>query len=517
MSSAAIHPSDANQDVYILEHGDPRLTNADLVPNPIEKRNWTWWNFTALWMGMVHNLFGFTVIGGMMVAGLSAGQALLAVGLASLIILAFLGLTGRIGARFGIPYPVWARSAYGVFGANVPAVIRGLVAIMWFGVQNYLGATVVNALLISASGAWRSLGQNNLLGQKVTFWIALLLFWSINFLVINHGMDTIRRFESWAGPMVLIVMVGLVIWALKQAHGIGPIFSSPSKYKTTSSFLGEGLVPAVALFISASWATMILNYPDLTRFARSNRDQVIGTFIGLPVATVLYYGMSAIVVSGAQVVTHKTLWNLGDVLVVVGNPIVSIVGAILLGIATISVNIPANLVSPAYDMTNLWPRVFTFKRGLIAGILLAFLYMPWHWMENPNTLFSLINNVGAVLGPATGILLADYFIIRARRLDVPDLYRVDGRYQGFHGFNVVSIAVLVVATVPILLGEVWSPFSGLFTYAWFFGVGFAFVLYLVVVTLIRAVSSANRPEFEPAGSEGTEAREIGATQGASLA
>lgn len=180
--------------------GDAHLSNQDLLPVPVGKRNWSWWNYSALWMGMIHNVFGFTVIGGMMATGFSAAQALIVVTVANLIQLLVMALNGRIGSRYGIPFPVWARAAYGVYGANVPALLRGAVAIGWFGVQLYLGSTAVNALLITAVGPWKSLGAIVLFGLGLNLWLSMIIFWSINFLLINHGMDTIRRFENWAGP-----------------------------------------------------------------------------------------------------------------------------------------------------------------------------------------------------------------------------------------------------------------------------------------------------------------------------
>jgi NCS1 family nucleobase:cation symporter-1 len=492
----------------LLEQGNPRLTNKDLVPVPVEERNWTGFNFAALWAGMIYNIFGFTVIGGMMATGLSALQALLAVGLASVIQLVFMSLTGRVGTRLGIPFPVWARTAYGVFGANVPAILRGLTAIGWFGIQNYLAATIINALLGSLIPAWRDLGNTQIFGVGLDLGISLLLFWALSFLVIYHGMETIRRFESWAGPLGLIVTGVVAVWAVVQAGGLGPIFETPSDYETTSAFLIQGLVPATVLFMSASWVTLILNYADFTRFARSNREQTLGTAIGFPVATLLFYGMSAIIVSSVLATTGKTLWNPGDVLVAIGNPYLTFVGAVLLVIATLSTNIPANLVSPAYDLTNLFPRLFTFRRAMVAAIIIGFLYMPWRWMQDPDTLFSLLNNVGTFLGPATGILLADYYVLRKSRVDVPELYRSDGRYSSYRGFNLVGLAVLVITTGPIFAGQFFEPLSWMYTYSWLVGVVASSILYLVFTKGLTALEGRTRPEFEAAGTAGVEKAEV---------
>ncbi len=487
---------------------DPALINADLAPTPVAQRTWTGWSFAALWMGMVHSAFGFSVLGGMIAGGMSAWQALFVVLIANLLQLGLMVLTGRVGARFGIPYAVWARSTFGTFGANIPAMLRGFVAIGWFGVQSYLGATAINALLGTVFDGWRSF-DTVVAGVAANLWVAMIAYWAINFLVIRHGMETVRRFESWAGPMVFVVMVPALIWAIDKAGGLGPVFEESSKYGTTGDFLVHGFLPGVALFVSASWATMVLNLPDLTRFARSNRAQVRGTLIGLPLATIVFYGMAAIIVSGTQAHTGELLWNPADVLVAIDIPAFTIVGAILIAVATMSVNLAANIVSPAYDITNLLPRIFTFKRAASLAIVLGFAYMPWKLMESPDTLFRVLNNVGAVIGPATGIMIADFYLVRRRRLDLGELYRRNGRYWAKGGFNLVSIAVLAIGTVVCLLGQVVDAIDWTYEYAWFVGLGLGFLLQLVAVALVRRARGRLPDEFEPAGTVGVEAAEAG--------
>lgn len=484
--------------------GDVELTNEDLMPVPLEKRTWTSYNFTALWLGMVHNIFGFTVIGSMMATGFSAIQSLTAVFLACLIQLYFLAWTGRVGSRFGIPFPVWARASFGVFGTNIPALLRGITAIAWFGVQNYLGAKVLNALFSQVIPAWAALGGHEFAGMGLNLWVSLLAFWAINFVVIHHGMETIRKFESWAGPLVIVVMLGLVIWALNVGGGLGPVFAMPSKFESSWAFVIFGLAPATALFMNAGFITMILNYPDLSRFAKSNRAQVIGTLVGLPIGTVLYYGMSAIVVSGTLAATGQILWDPGDVLMALDMPIVTVIGALMLTVATVSVNIPANLVSPAYDLVNLFPRRLRFKSAAIICILIAFAYMPWVWMRNPEGIFSLLENMGTFLGPATGIVIAD-FIIRGRRLSVEDLYKKDGIYRYKSGFNPLAIAVLVVATAAVLATKFIPSISHLYVYSWFISVALSYGLYVLGVKYLRSSGSPLAKSYCMAGTEGVEA------------
>jgi NCS1 family nucleobase:cation symporter-1 len=483
---------------------DPALSNGDLAPTPPSQRTWSAWHYAALWMGMVHSAFGFAVLGGMIAGGMSAWQALFVVLIANLVQLGFMVLTGRVGARYGIPYAVWARTTFGTFGANVPAVTRGIVAIGWFGVQSYLGATAINALLVTVFESWRNF-DHVIGGVAANLWVAMILYWAVNFVVIRHGMETVRRFESWAGPAVFVVMVPALIWAVGQMDGLGPVFTESSRYESTGSFLLHGFLPGVALFVSASWATMVLNLPDLTRFARSNRAQVRGTVIGLPLATVVFYLMAAIIVSGTQAATGKLIWNPADVLIAIDIPAFTIVGALLIAVATLSVNVAANLVSPAYDITNLLPRVFTFKRAASLAIVLGFVYMPWKLMEDPDTLFRVLNNVGAIIGPATGIMLADFYVVRKRRIDVGALYRRHDRYWAQGGYNLVSLAVLAVVSGFCLLGQLIDPIAWSYDYAWFVGVGLGFVLHLATVLAIKRRRGELPLEFQPAGDTGTEA------------
>lgn len=485
--------------------GDEVLTNPDLVPTPIEERTWTWWTYSALWMGMVHNVFNFTWIGGLMTAmGMSVGQALSIAIAGNLIQTLLIGLNGRVGARHGIPFAVWSRSAFGVFGANVPAIARGIVAIGWFGVQSFLGATAINVLFELTVPAWKALGASQILGAPTNLMIAMIIYWALNILVITNGMETVRRFENWAGPMVFIVMFFLLIWAVKSAHGIGPVFHTPSKYASTGEFMLKGFLPMVCIYISGSWATMCLNIPDLTRFARSNKEQFWGTMIGLPLATVVYYCMAAVIVSSCVVIFGKALWNPSDILLAVNHPVMSFIGAVLLAIATISVNIPANIVSPAYDLTNLLPKIFTFKKGAIFSIVVGFIYMPWKLMENPAVLYGILNNIGALLGPATGIMIADFFIVRKQLLDVPELFKVNGRYRYKNGFSPVALSVLFISAAICIMGEIFPGVKWLYDYAWFIGFAIAFFSYLIVVKIVSANKGGVPEYWQPIGSFGIE-------------
>lgn len=447
---------------------------------------------------MVGSAFAFAFLGTFIAMGMSATQALSVVLIGAVVQTLLMSLTGRVGARHGIPFAVWARTAFGQKGANFPAVLRGLIAVGWFGVQSYLGATAVNLMVATVVPAWKGLTNPVILGAPTNLFISMVLYWAVSFIALRDGIDTIRRFQQWAGPLVFLVLIPPFIWAIVQAGGLGPIFSGPSTYAGTPDFLIHGLMPGVALFISGSWATMVLNYPDLTRFARSNRKQFKGTLIGLPLGSLVFYGMSAVIVSGTQVASGKTLWNPSDILAEIGNPVLSFVGALVIALATMSTNVAANLVSPAYDFTNALPKVLTFKRAGAIAIILGFVYMPWLIMDTP-AFTAIMNNIGAIAGPATGILLADYYLIRRERIDVRSLYTPGLRYRSVNWWNV---AALVIATTVLISGQFIPGLMFLYEYAPLLGIVMGGGLCLAFAPVARR--HGYREMYEPVGDPGTE-------------
>jgi nucleobase:cation symporter-1, NCS1 family len=493
----------ASTTATVLEVGDPGLTNADLAPVPVEERRWNWWHFGTLWMGMVHNINAFALAGGFVALGFSVSETMLVFGVGAVLQALLMGLTGKIGARYGIPFAVWARSAFGVYGANVAAIARGAVAIGWFGVQSYFAATAINVMVGAAWPAWHQL-DTVVAGLPINFWISMVAYWLFNFLVIRHGMETVRRFAVWSGPLIFVVVFVLLLWAIKAANGIGPLATAPSKF-TTSEFLLTKFVPAVALFVAGDFATMVLNMPDLTRFARSNRAQFWGTALGLPVLQTVFCAMSALTVSATITVFHRAYWNPADILGAIGVPALSIAGAAFLTVAQLGVNVPANIVSPAYDLSNLFARFLTFRRAAALSIVLAFAYMPWRLMQSPGLLFGILNNIGAVLGPATGIVLADYFVVKRQRLDVVGLYRAHGPYRGVAGVNLAGMGVVLVVSGLLVLAQVVPGLRVLYENAWFIGLGAGFGGYLAVVWLVRLARGSLPEALRPRGSRGMEA------------
>ncbi|QSO47406.1 NCS1 family nucleobase:cation symporter-1 [Alicyclobacillus mengziensis] len=459
---------------------DEALSNANLRPIAQSERKWSWYSYMALWMGMVHNIFNYEVAASLIVLGMNIWQALLTIFVADLILMVPLALNGYVGNKYGIPFPVFARLAFGVFGANIPALIRAFVAIGWFGVQSFLGSTALNALLILLIPSWSHM-SGTFLGLPGNGWIALLLFWVLQGVVATHGMDVIRRFENWAGPVILIVMLGLVVWAVTVLHGMGPIFTEPSKFKSSGAFwavFGPGVISVIG-----SWASMGLNIPDFTRFSRSTKDQVVGQFVGLPITTFVFSLMASFITSATIVAFGSAIWDPVQLLQHFKSPVVLILGAAALTIATMSVNVASNLVSPIYDLINAFPRKLNFRSAAIVSMVIAFVIMPWKLMQSPQGIDTLLNTAGAFLGPATGIVIADFWLLRTRRVKLTDLYTREGVYRYSKGFNVTAIVVLIISMLVSFAGNFLPIFKVFAGYGWLIGVVLGFVLYYIVMKM----------------------------------
>lgn len=461
-----------------VQNYDGRLMNEDLQPISKGQKKWTWFSYMALWMGIVHNIFNYAVAASLIALGMNIWQALLTIFVANLVLMVPLAINGHAGSKYGIPFPVYARVSFGVFGANIPALIRAFVAIGWFGIQSYLGAMALNVLLLKVLPVWSHL-STVVFGMPVNSWISLIVFWILEAILAIHGMEVIRRFENWAGPVILVLMLGLVFWAYHILHGIGPILHEPSKFHSTGAFLVV-FFPAV-ITVVGTFATMALNIPDFTRFSRSSKDQLVGQLLGLPITTFFFSLMSAFITSATVIAYGKAIWDPVELFKHFDNTFVLIVGAICLAAATISVNVAANLVSPIYDLINAFPKKLTYKKSALISIILAFIIMPWKLMQSPESVDTLLNTAGAFLGPATGIVIADFWILRKTVVSVEDLYKVDGIYKYKRGFNINAIIVMVVAMILSFAGNFVPALKFLSGYGWLIGILIGFFGYYVAM------------------------------------
>jgi NCS1 family nucleobase:cation symporter-1 len=453
-----------------------RLYNKDLAPTVPEQRTWGTYNFAALWIAMAHCIPTYMLASGLIGAGMSWSQALLTILLGNTIVLVPILLNSHAGTKHGIPFPVFARAAYGTFGSNVPALMRALVACGWFGIQAWIGGQALHVFFRSLWSGWPTAIPGNFGGHTPTEWISFLLFWGLNVIVIYRGMDLLRKVENWAAPFVLIMTAALVWWALTKANGLGPILAQPGKFRTWHEFWPV-FVPSLTAMIGF-WATLSLNMPDFTRFGHSQREQAVGQVVALPTTMTVFAFMGVIITSASAIIYGKAIWDPVELVGKFTQPAVVTISMFTVVVATLSVNIAANVVSPANDFANAFPRFITFSRGgLLAGII-GIALQPWKLLADPSGyIYDWLLGYSGGLGSIAGVLIADYWIVRRSELVVEDLYREDGIYERWRWSG---IAATLFGCVGAWIGLVVPALRPLYDYAWFVGFAVSFVSYLVL-------------------------------------
>ncbi len=448
------------------------LWNKDLAAVPQEKRTWGTYNYTALWVAMSVNIPTYMLASGMIAGGMNWKQAIFTVFLGNLLVLIPMLLNAHAGARYGIPFPVFARASFGVLGANVPAILRALVACGWFGIQTWIGGQAINAMMIALVPAWAD--------YQLGVWLCFGLFWLLNVAVILRGIHTIRFLQGISAPFLLLIGLALLGWAWTQAGGFGPMLSAPSKFQTFGEFF-RFFVPSLTAVVGF-WATVALNIPDFTRYAKSQRAQVMGQALGLP-ATMTFYSFIGVAVTSATVIIFgEALWDPVVVLSKLGHPLAVLVAMAALLVATLNVNVAANIVSPANDFSNLYPRRISFKMGGLITCVLGLVMQPWKLLESHGTyIFGWLVGYSSLLGPIAGVMIADYFVVRKKIIAVEDLYRRGGFYEFTRGTNWRAIAALGAGIGVALVGLVVPALRPLYDYAWFVGFGVAFLVYLALM------------------------------------
>ena len=466
------------------------LWNRDLAPTDAGQRTWRWYHFVALWIGMIVAVPSWMLASGLIEQGMSAGQAALTVLLGNMVVLVPLLLIGHAGARHGIPYAVLARASFGTRGARLPAVARALVACGWFGIQTWIGGEALLTLLGVLAGHSLKGPIVPILDIGIGQMLAFATFWAVQLFFVRKGLTTIRRLETWTAPVKILVCVALVWWAVDSAGGLGPIFASPSAFAPGGAREGQFWLvfwPSLTAMIDF-WGTLALNIPDFTRFARSQRDQIIGQAIGLPPGMGLIALASVITTSATVVIYGHAIWDPVALSGTLAGPLV-LLGLIVITIDTISCNIAANLVGAAYDFSSLAPGRISYRTGGLITAVIGILIMPWKLLATTGGyIFVWLTGYGALLGPIAGILIADYWLIRRTRLDVEDLYRDGGRYAYAGGWNAKALLAFAIGVLPNLPGFLATALPGqfgwiggfwtsLYAYAWFIGLFLALAAY----------------------------------------
>ncbi len=453
------------------------LYNRDLAPTvaPGEAasghraaRTWGTYNYAALWVSMSVNILTYMLAASLIQGGMDWKQAVSTIFLGNCIVLVPMLLNSHPGARYGIPFPVLARASFGVLGANIAAMLRALVACGWFGIQTWIGGEAINVLLSTVWPSWRSVPH----GAGICF----LAFWLINLSVILKGIEYIRFLQGLSAPILLGVGLLLLGWAYLRAGGFGPMLSAPSRFKSFSDFL-RFLVPALNATVGF-WATVSLNIPDFTRFARNQRAQAIGQAIALPATMTLYSFIGVAVTSATVVIYGSAIWDPVQLLSRFHSPVAVVISLIAILLATLNVNIGANVVSPANDFSNLWPRRISFKTGGVITCFMGIAIMPWKLLANYKTfIFGWLGGYAAFLGPLAGIMICDYYLVRKRVLVVDDLYLRSGAYEYSRGFNWRAVAALGLGAAVALVGLVIPAVRFWYDYSWFVGFAVSFVSY----------------------------------------
>ena len=459
---------------------DSPLYNPDLAPVPLPERKWTTYNFAALWISMAHCIPTYMLASGLIDSGMSWMQALFTILLGNVIVLVPILLNSHPGTRYGIPFPVLLRASYGSYGANLPALMRALVACGWFGINAWIGGAVLHTFFGSVFPGWpHLLGSAPIGGYVPTQWLSFLLFWGLNIFVIFRGMDLVRKLENFAAPFVLVMAGILLAWAVKQAHGLGPIIDRPA---TLSAAQFWKVFPVALTGMVGFWATLSLNMPDFTRYGQSQRAQMIGQTIALPTTMFGFSMMAVIITSATSVVFGRTIWKPELLIGELKDPLWVGLSALTLVIATLAVNIAANVVSPANDFANAWPKHINFRRGALITGIVGILFMPWKLTEDSHAyLVGWLVLYSGGLGAIAAIMVVDYWVIRKRNLKLYDLYVPNGSYRYSRGWNPAAVVATLIGCGLAWGGLLFPALKGLYDFAWFVGFAAAGLVYYVAM------------------------------------
>ena len=486
----------ANDDFKIREI-DPSLYNDDLAPLPPSKRTWGWFEIFNVWSNDIQSLFGYTLAATLFISyGLSGWAVLGGIVLAGCIVMGLVQLTGKPSVKYGIPFPVMARSSMGVRGANFPAVVRGIVAIFWYGVQTYFASTAValllNAVLESPADA------ATFLGMTLIGWVSYCLVCAFQVMLFVRGMAWITRFLNWAGPLVYVVMIALMLIIWYQAgpglwNELGSIFSGSGDYETgpVAAFF------AVVGTMVAYFAAVVINYGDFARFVKDEKQMTKGNFLGLPVSLAIFSLIALVITAGTVVVFGETLTNPTDIIARVDSLTLTIIAALTFFAATVGINLVANFIPPAYDIANLAPsRISARTGGFITAAIAFFIGALWVSFISQVGIAAFVDTLGAILAPLYGIIVADYYLVRKQQLNLQDLFsaKAGSTYYFDGGWNRKAMISFAVASV-FSVASVWVPaVSQLHGYAWLLGALLGAVLHYALMHNAAALHKAKTAE-----------------------
>jgi NCS1 family nucleobase:cation symporter-1 len=458
--------------------------NPDLAPTALSRRTWSTYHIAALWIGMSVVITTYTLASGLMQQGMNWWQAMLTILLGNVVVLIPMILNAHAGTKYGVSFPVLCRASFGVRGANVPALLRALVACGWFGIQTWIGGLALNTLLTAAWPAWSTLPG--------AIWIAFATFWLVQVWLIIKGLEGIKKLEGWSAPLLLAGGVILLGWAVRRGGGLQHVLAESVRLQSGHTPFWT-LFPAALTANVGYWATLSLNIPDFTRFARSQRSQALGQALGLPATMTAFAFIGVAVTSATMVVFGEAIWDPVVLIARIGDAPAIIFGALVVMLAQLTTNMAANVVSPANDFSSLAPRRISYVTGGLMTAAFGILMMPWKlYADAAAYLFTWLIGYSSLMGAIGGILIADYWVVRRRELSPRDLFDPHGRYCYVNGVNARALAALAVAVMPVVPGFVRAAatpggqppnpqvFDTLYTYAWFVTFALGFGVYLLI-------------------------------------
>ncbi len=493
------NPSDIDQSFFY---------NSDLAPVPKEERTWTYWNIAALWAGMAIGIPTYTIASSMILQGMNWKQAVVTLFIGNAIMVIPLALNACPGTKYGIPFPILLRSSFGVVGANIPAMMRGLVACCWFGIQTWIGGSVIYAVAVMLMGFDPQTKTDlPILGISAGQFACFLIFWAMNIAVILKGINCVKWLENLSAPYLILLGLGLLIWAYGASDGFASVWNQESKFESFGELFNVSLIGVTAMI--GFWSTLALNIPDFSRYARSQTDQIVGQSLGLPPAFSFYAFLGVMVTSATASIFGREISDPIELMTQLDRPVLVVFALVSLCIATLSTNIAANVVSPSNDFSNLWPKHISFKMGGVITGIFGILIFPWKIYSDPTGSFILfLIGYSALLGPIGGIMVADYFIWRRMHLNIADLYRKDGEYSYTKGFSYIGFTALLIGIIPNIPGfmaemdwvsadRVPQIFRNIFRFAWMSGFAISFFTYITA----RKINQWHcRRQLSPAGT-----------------
>ena len=487
--------SPATQRDFVELHTDVShspLWNPDLAPTTIKERTWSTWNIAALWIGMSVVITTYTLAGGFIEAGMNWWQAMITILLGNTIVLVPMILNAHAGTKYGVSFPVLSRAAFGTKGANVPAMLRAIVACGWFGIQTWIGGTALDTLFGFMFRGWNGLSAI-FLEVPLHTWLAFLLFWAIQVAIILKGVEGIKYLETWSAPLLLGGGLVLLIWAAWRAGGLGRVLTESAALQKQQNEFWK-IFPGALTASVGYWATLSLNIPDFTRYARSQKSQMLGQALGLPLTMTAFAFIGVAVTSATVLIYGIAIPNPVDLMARFDNVLIILFATAVIFAAQLTTNMAANVVSPSNDFSNLNPRLISYVTGGLITAVIGILMMPWKLMSSMGAyIFTWLIGYSGLMGAIAGILICDYWVLRKQRLDLKGLFETEGPYSYERGFNWRAMVALVVSIAPVVPGfvraastpggQVSDPgfLDTLYTYAWFVTFALGFGLYYVLM------------------------------------